>query len=390
MGRKRIAALCAAAAVILTSACSTSEEPSGAVGNSASGVEVSMESTASSSNDALRTVTDSLGREVEVPARVETVATQGSAARNVIYAGGLDKIVAVTETDQGPDVGAPYKYAGREIFEDLPVTGPGGPAQTTYEESLIEVDPDLMVTTWSDPAMLDQIQDRTGVPVIAVSDPAPDYSAFSEVNAEMILLLGELLGTEEQSQALVDKIQEWEKDLTGRVADLSEDEVKTAYTGAVSFRGAHGFAGTRAHYMPFDTVKVINVVDETGQDGPFQADLEKVPEWDPDFIFLNPANMDLVNEDYANNPEFFDSLTAVKEGRVYSQPSFIWHALNHEMAVANTYYVGKVVYPERFADVEMKQIVDEVFRAYLGMEYADLLKQEGLWFQELTLGEDVQ
>lgn len=211
MGRKRIAALCAAAALILTSACSTSEEPSGAVGNSASGVEISTESTASSSNDALRTVTDSLGREVEVPARVETVATQGSAARNVIYAGGLDKIVAVTETDQGPDVGAPYKYAGREIFEDLPVTGPGGPAQTTYEESLIEVDPDLMVTTWSDPAMLDQIQDRTGVPVIAVSDPAPDYSAFSEVNAEMILLLGELLGTEEQSQALVDKIQEWEK-----------------------------------------------------------------------------------------------------------------------------------------------------------------------------------
>lgn len=38
----------------------------------------------------------------------------------------------------------------------------------------------------------------------------------------------------------------------------------------------------------------------------------------------------------------------------------------------------------------MEQIVDEVFRAYLGMEYADLLKQEGLWFQELTLGEDVQ
>lgn len=104
MGRKRIAALCAAAALILTSACSTSEEPSGAVGNSASGVEISTESTASSSNDALRTVTDSLGREVEVPARVETVATQGSAARNVIYAGGLDKIVAVTETDQGPDV----------------------------------------------------------------------------------------------------------------------------------------------------------------------------------------------------------------------------------------------------------------------------------------------
>ncbi|WP_257181846.1 ABC transporter substrate-binding protein [Corynebacterium cystitidis] len=390
VGWKKLVSLCAVAVMVVASACSAPEESNNEAGDGTAVTESTGSTELSASDATTRTVTDSLGRKVEIPARVESVATQGSGARNVIYAGGLDKIVAVTEIDKGPAIGAPYKYAAREHFADLPVTSPGGPTQTVYEEELIEIAPDVVVTTWSDPAMLDDIQERTGVPVLAVSDPAPDYTSFSKINLDMILLLGELLGTDAQANGLVGEVQQWEEDLADRVADLPEGDRKTAYTGAVSFKGGHGFAGTRAHYMPFDTVRVINVVDETGQDGAFQVDLEKVPEWDPEFIFLNPASMDLVNQDYDANPEFFDNLTAVKEGRVYSQPSFIWHSLNHELAIANAYYVGTVVYPERFADIDMEETVNDIFQAYLGMDYVDLLKQEGLWFQELTLGEDVQ
>ena len=53
-------------------------------------------SAASSGSGSTRTVTDAYGRNVTIPADVQTCATVGSAARFVAYAGGTDKLVAVT------------------------------------------------------------------------------------------------------------------------------------------------------------------------------------------------------------------------------------------------------------------------------------------------------
>ena len=50
---------------------------------------------------------------------------------------------------------------------------------------------------------------------------------------------------------------------------------------------------------------------------------EQVLAWDPDIIFIDFNGMDLISEDYASNPDFYNALTAVQEGRVYSQISFL-------------------------------------------------------------------
>ena len=57
-------------------------------------------------NGDTREVTDVYGRTVTIPADVQTCATVGSAARFVVYAGGADKLVAVTEMDK-PSTPAP-------------------------------------------------------------------------------------------------------------------------------------------------------------------------------------------------------------------------------------------------------------------------------------------
>lgn len=58
-----------------------------------------------------RTVTDAYGRNVTIPADVQTCATVGSAARFVAYAGGTDKLVAVTEMDKPATLARPYTVA---------------------------------------------------------------------------------------------------------------------------------------------------------------------------------------------------------------------------------------------------------------------------------------
>ena len=78
---------------------------------------------------------------------------------------------------------------------------------------------------------------------------------------------------------------------------------RKVYTGAVTFSGRHGFGGTYAHSGPFmggtrSTLPMRRRIRTT------EVDLEKVIEWDPDIIFLDPGNMDLVNDEYNTNPGF--------------------------------------------------------------------------------------
>ncbi|SER39797.1 ABC transporter substrate-binding protein [Corynebacterium cystitidis] len=373
-----------AAALALTSGCSST-------GGSSSTAESSGSSTSpavGTSESETRVITDALGREVEVPARVDEIATHGTAARMVIYAGGIEKLSVVAEGDQRENVAMPYAYVHHGELKDLPVGTSGKSADPMYEEQIIELSPDIIVSSSADAGFLDEMQERTGVPVVALYETIVQNNVFDEEIIRMIELLGELMGTEEQASNVTTAMKKWGNDLDERVGDIPEKERVTAYTGAVNFNGSHGIAGSYARYMPFDLVNVINVVDETGQEGAFQIDLEKLQDWDPDLIFLNPSNMDLVNEDYNSNPEFFNSLTAVENNGVYSQPPYIMSGTNFELAIADTYYVGKVAYPDRFEDIDMRALTDEVFEVLLGQKYSDKLIEAGLWFNPLELGED--
>ena len=88
------------------------------------------------------------------------------------------------------------------------------------------------------------------------------------------------------------------------------------------------------------------------------------------------------------NPDFYDSLSAVENGRLYSQISFRSSATNAELALADAYYAGTVLYPEQFADIDPAEKFDEIFRMMLGVEDAySQYAAQGYTFSELKLGE---
>ena len=77
----------------------------------------------------------------------------------------------------------------------------------------------------------------------------------------------------------------------------------------------------------------------------------------------------------------------MREGRVYSQISFRSYATNLETALADAYYAGTVIYPERFADVDAAEKADEIFAMLLGEPvYGDLV-ENGYAFRQISLGE---
>ncbi len=143
--------------------------------------------------------------------------------------------------------------------------------------------------------------------IVCLGSGAPRIAAYLGV-------MDMLVGAEERCEEVLTFIDDCKQDLHKRTRDVPDSEKKSAYTGAVTFSGRHGFAGTYANFGPFIGANALNVADEVPDAYYFETDLEKVVEWDPDVIFLDPGNMDRVNDEYKTNPGYFDALRAIQEG----------------------------------------------------------------------------
>lgn len=327
-----------------------------------------------------RMLTDAAGREVEIPAQVERVVCTGvGALRYTCYVGAQELVVGVEQYETEPSLERLYSYVNRDRFAGLPAIGANGEPDA---EAILAADPQVIVmSAYVDGA--DDLQARTGIPVVVVpgSDTTLDDGAF-----ETIRLLGELYGVENRAAELTDYLREVEADLAARTADIPAEEKPSVYVCGVSFQGAHGFEGTEAHYGPLELIGADNLANQTGQASAFDIDPEQVLAWDPDVILIDYNGLPLIAEDYAADPDFYNALTAVREGRVYAQISFRSYASNLETALADAYYAGTVIYPERFADIDIAQKADEIFTMLLGEAvYADLV-ENGYAFQAVKLG----
>jgi iron complex transport system substrate-binding protein len=59
-------------------------------------------------------------------------------------------------------------------------------------------------------------------------------------------------------------------------------------------------------------------------------------------------------------------LEAFKEGRVYGTLPYNYYHTNIAVALADAYYIGKVLYPDKFKDVDPEKKADEIFQVFLG------------------------
>jgi len=330
-----------------------------------------------------RTITDGAGRQVNVPEKVESIVCVGvGALRYTCYVGAQDLVVGVEDYEVKPGMTRLYNYVNFDKFKDLPVIGTNG---QPYTEEIINLAPDVIVMSKSASVEADDLQSKTGTPVVVVpgSDTTLDQNAY-----DTIRILGELYGMQTRATELTNYLKGIQKDLDDRTKDIPESSKPSVYVGGVSFKGHHGFEGTEAGYGPFQLIGAKNLADTTGQNGAFNIDLEQVLSWDPDIIFLDFNGMNFIKEDYAKNPAYYNSLTAVQEGKVYSQISFRSSASNLETALADAYYAACVMYPEQFKDVDPVAKAGEIFEKLLGANPYEDLKEAGYEFRPIKIGEE--
>ena len=325
-------------------------------------------------------VTDMAGRTVEVPGEVDKVIGVGaSSLRMICYMQATDKVVGVEKSEQEDSVTCAYRHVNHDTFAKLPVIGEGGSkGVTANEEAIIAAAPQVIIANL-DKDSADSLQQKTNIPVVCVtmSDIVFDQKLYDNIT-----LLGKVLGKEDRGQELIGYMQDTEKDLQDRTANVQK---KTAYAAGVSFRGGHGFSGTEAGFAPFSICNITNIADAGHDSGCFDIDLEAVTAAQPDYVFIEGGNLGLVKEDVAANPDYFTNLKAIKDGNVFSLVSYRFYATNVELAIANCYHVGSCVYPDQFSDIDSTKKLDEITTFFLGAPLSQDLMAEGLSFQKYDL-----
>ncbi|ADQ39820.1 periplasmic binding protein [Caldicellulosiruptor acetigenus I77R1B] len=324
-------------------------------------------------------VTDLLGRKVEIENKKNKrlVAIGPGALRLVLYVNGTNNIVGVENVEKVWEEGSRTYIMAYPQLKKIPTIGQGGADSSPDPEKLIAVKPDVIfAASFLDKAKADALQAKTKIPVVVL-----DYGTkllFDENVYKSLRLIGKIVGRQQRAEDLINYMQRCKAFLNERTKNIPASKKPKVYVGAISFKGGHGFESTMGKYFPFLAINALNVADSSNKEGWFMVEKEKILEWDPDLIFIDEANLELVKQDYKKNPEFYKSLSAFKNGRVYGQLPYNFYWTNIDTVLADTFWIAKVVFPDRFRDVDPVKRADEVYKFFLGKPlYSKMAKKFG-------------
>ena len=331
------------------------------------------------------TVTDMIGREVTViPGSYKSVVCIGAGAlRMYSYIGDVAKLSGVEDIDNTTaaerpmmfdSVARPYVLAYGETFNTLPSCGVGGPmAQAAEAEKILSCNPDIVISEFEDVEKSDALQEQLGVPVITLSTGSK--GVFDDKFYGSMELLGKVFGEEEKAASLVQYVQDEAAAIAARVAEISEEDKPSVYICGLGNWGTTDHLMTAENYVSFEIAGVKNVLSGLGIQGVGPIEEEKFVELGEqmDIIIMDAAAVKNIKPLYAEDPTMFDTCKAWQNGEVYLEMAYNAYYTNYEIALINTWFIAKTVYPEAFADIDLTVKTNEVTQEFFGMDLAEAI-----------------
>ena len=331
------------------------------------------------------TVTDMIGREVTVvPGSYSKVVCIGAGAlRMYSYIGDAANLAGVEDIDNVTlenrpkmfdSVARPYVLAYGDTFNTLPSCGVGGPmAQAAEAEKILSCDPDIVISEFEDVEKSNALQQQLGVPVITLSTGSK--GVFDEKFYGSMALLGQVFAEEDKAATLVSYVKAEADAISQRVAGVPENEKPAVYVCGLGNWGTTDHLMTAENYVSFQIAGVKNVVSGLGMQGVGPIEEEKFVELGDsmDIIIMDAAAVKNIKPLYAEDKTMFDTCKAWQNGEVYLQMAYNAYYTNHEIALLNTWFIAKTVYPALFADVDMTAKTNEVTQAFFGKDLAEAI-----------------
>jgi iron complex transport system substrate-binding protein len=312
------------------------------------------------------TVTDALGRTVNVPTQIDSIYCIGACSlRLVSYFDVVEKVQAIetagtfnTLDDQT------YYLVNKATFSALPQVA-------TTAEAILALNPSVIITsTAEDAATADTLQSQTNVPVYVINANVEFGTAFYD----QITSLGTLFGEQDRATALNEGVSNMISEITSKSTTASAE---TAYACGMFYYGGASFLKGSGNYLPFDYSNVTNAIEPAANGQPYTITLETLIADDPDYIFIDSIGLssciDSINE-YIDSNTGLGDVSAIKNNNIYSTMVYKCYGTNWENQLVNAYYVASVINGDlhswNFED-KANQVI-ELFYPETTMTYADI------------------
>jgi len=312
---------------------------------------------------AARTFTDSAGREVSLPAKIERIAPSGALAQTVLYSLVPDRIIGWSAKLPGT-----VKRFMPEKYWNLPIFGTFyGKNANLNLEALIAARPDVVIDIGeakkNEKEDMDRLQKQLGIPVVFV-----EATMFSFSKAYRTL--GGLLGAETEAARLAAFCDAAIKDGQSLAAAVPAEKRAKIYYGEGS-TGLQTNPRGSIHADVIDLIGAVNAADipVTSGAGGNQISMEQLILWNPDLIIFGPAGA------YAKVPSdpLWKNLSAVKAGRIYEIPEGPFNWMGRPPAtnrLIGIYWLGSIAYPE-YAKWDLKAKAREFYRLFYHYDLSD-------------------
>lgn len=328
-------------------------------------------------------ITDMVGREITVhPGTYQRVVCIGAGAlRMYSYVGDMNLLCGVEDIDntslaQRPamfdTVARPYVMAYEELLQKLPSCGVGGPmAQAAEAEKILSCDPDIVISEFEDVDKSNALQEQLGVPVITLSTGKD--GVFDQKFFDSMTLLGKIFGKEDRAQELVQFVKDEQAAIEATVAGIADADKPSVYICGLGNWGTTDHLMTAENFVSFRVAGVKNAVSGLGMEGVGPIEEEKFVSLgeEIDIAIVDAAAVKNIKPLLEQDPHLFDACKAWREGEIYLEMAYNAYYTNYEIALANTWFIAKTVYPELFKDIDMTEKLNQITKMFQGKELAE-------------------
>ena len=326
------------------------------------------------------TVTDALGRTVNIPKQINSVYCIGACSlRLVTYFESVENVQAIetvgpfnTRDDQT------YYLINKARFSALPQV-----ADTA--EAILALNPSVIITSVAeDTATADNLQMQTNISVYVINANLE----FGEAFYNQMTSLGTLFGEKDRAAELNNGIAQMISDITSKATTAS---TKSAYACGMFYYGGASFLKGSGNYLPFDYSNVTNAIEPAANGQPYIITLETLINVDPDHIFIDSIGLsgaiDSINEYISTNTGLSD-VSAVKNNNIYSTMVYKCYGTNWDNQLVNAYYVASIMNGELYSwnfEDKANEII-ALFYPGTAMTYSDIADgQTGSGCSKVTL-----
>ena len=311
--------------------------------------------------------TDSLGRTVELPDRIERIVPSGNLAQMVLYSLAPERIAGWSSKLSG----SAEEYFIQDTVT-LPVFGTFyGKKANLNKEALMAAFPDVVIDMGeikgSREAMINDLDKLSGdimIPVIFIE-------AYLDNTPEVYRTAGKLLGLEDRAEELA----AFAEDAIGMAADAREkiDDPITVYY-STSPDGLEAIAEGNFHGEVIEKIGAKNIVPSSFGESGGSVSMEQLYIWNPEVILFQEEE---AYRHAMESPEW-QVLDAVAEGNVYLIPSEPYSFIDAPPAtnrIIGIYWLGNLLYPELYpVDVVQKTI--EYYSLYYSYDLTEEYARE--------------